>query len=434
MSRRLLTYLDWILFSLLTLFLLGIVVTSGMANIQTDAIDYYAIVQRLTGDEPPIVPHLPFVEQRSPGYPLLTLPLYYLLGVAPEGELVRPDELTSGRGSEMTDARLPTAVESSESVLLPPAPLLLNDIFFLNVDLAPQGGVLRWRIIAAMLLTGYALFFGGLALTTRSLQTMYAPPLGVALLPLMVFTAPIFMHNLVMTPAYATLTAFGVSAIFTWFWLRGWQTAAPGAQIMAGMMVGWLVLVRLELVLVAAALSGMLLLWREWRYLRHFILGGLLPLAVWLAYNTAQFGNPLHAGILRGNMNLLAFDAAYVWATLAAPQSGILFSSLLIVVGLTGLWWGQRPLHALAAASFLVILLIALRVPIMYYCVGQGTQIVSGTAIACPIDNASMLSLIRSDANRYLIPLAPFAILGLRQMIDWLAGRLTKPLPIQSTN
>ena len=71
--------LDALLCALLWLFLGAVVLTSGMANIQTDAIDYYAIVQRLVGDEPPIAPNLPFVEQRSPGYPLLSLPAYYLL-------------------------------------------------------------------------------------------------------------------------------------------------------------------------------------------------------------------------------------------------------------------------------------------------------------------------------------------------------------------
>lgn len=34
------------------------------------------------------------------------------------------------------------------------------------------------------------------------------------------------MHNLLNTPAYATLTVFGVSAVLTWFWVRGWQGGA----------------------------------------------------------------------------------------------------------------------------------------------------------------------------------------------------------------
>jgi len=81
-----LSRLDTALFALLMLFLLAVVAVSGMANLQTDAIDYYAIVQQLVGDAPPIVPNLPFLEQRSPGYPLLTLPLFYALGGLPTVE------------------------------------------------------------------------------------------------------------------------------------------------------------------------------------------------------------------------------------------------------------------------------------------------------------------------------------------------------------
>ena len=66
LSRRL-VQLDYTLFALLMLLLASAVLASGMANIQTDAIDYYAIVQRLTGDEPPIVPNLPFGGYKTSG-------------------------------------------------------------------------------------------------------------------------------------------------------------------------------------------------------------------------------------------------------------------------------------------------------------------------------------------------------------------------------
>jgi choline-glycine betaine transporter len=72
---KILSKLDFALFILLLLLLLAVVVTSSMANLQTDSIDYYALIQRLVVDTPSIVPNLPFLEQRSPGYPLLTLPL-----------------------------------------------------------------------------------------------------------------------------------------------------------------------------------------------------------------------------------------------------------------------------------------------------------------------------------------------------------------------
>ena len=46
---------------------------------------------------------------------------------------------------------------------------------------------------------------------------------------------------------------------------------------------------------------------------------------------------------------------------------------------------------------------------------------VSGITITCPPDMPVMLNLIRFDANRYVIPLAPFAVLGLRGLIAQLS-------------
>lgn len=402
--------LDYTLFALLMLFLVGVVLASGMANIQTDAIDYYAIVQRLTGDMPPVVPNLPFVEQRSPGYPLLTLPAYYALKAATfwiEPETMRVAPPSSPNAGEHE--------RPSEQALLPSQPLLFRQIFFKDFDLTPEGGWFRWNIIAAMLITGYALFFAGLIVSGRTLALLYPRPAGYSLPPLMVVSSLVFMHNLVSTPAYATLSVFGVSAFFTWFWVWGWQSGAPWAQAAAGALIGTMALVRLETVLIAAALAAGLIASRRFRFLRRFILGGLAPLALLLIYNAAQFGNPLHAGILKGNMNILRLDPSYVLATLTRPQSGILFWSALTLLGILGLFLSASPsLKALGWASLALIALIVVRVPVMYTCVGQGTQEISGIVITCPPDSSAMLQLIRFDANRYIVPLAPFAVLGLR--------------------
>lgn len=424
LTRARLTRLDALLCIVLWLFLAAVVLTSGMANIQTDAIDYYAIVQRLTGDEPPIVDNLPFVEQRSPGYPLLTLPAATMLQVASswiEAETVR---LAPPSGQQAGEQARP-----SEHALLPAQPLLLRQVFFKNFDLAPQGGLFRWNIIGAMLITSYALFFAGLFISGRTLALLYPPPVGYSLSPLLVITSAVFMHNLVNTPAYATLAVFGASAFFTWLWVRGWQGGSAWPQVLAGLLAGLLVLTRLETVLIVAVLVAGLALSRQFRFLRHFILGGLPALALLLFYNASQFGNPLHAGILKGDMNVLAFDLSYVLATLAGPQSGILLWSALTSLGVLGLLISpSAALKALGWASLALVALIALRVPVMYSCVGHGTQVISGVTITCPPDMPAMLDLIRSDANRYVIPLAPFAVLGLRGLL----GQITDFLRRQS--
>ena len=404
--------LDKSLFALLLLLFVGAVLASGMVNIQTDAIDYYAIVQRLTGDAPPIVPNLPFVEQRSPGYPLLSLPAYYVLKGATFW--IEPVTLRVAPPSGSDDG----TARPSEQALLPQQPLLFRDVFFKNFDLAPQGAWFKWNIIAAMLLTGYLLFFAGLILSGKTLALLYAQPVGHSLLPLMVITSMVFMHNLVNTPAYATLAVFGISAFFAWFWVRGWQGGSVWTQAAAGLLAGSMVLVRLETVLIVGVLVAALAIKRQFRFLRHFVLGGLAALVLLLVYNAAQFGNPLHTGILKGDMNILSFDPSYVLATLAGPQSGILFWSALTSLGILGLLISPSPsLKALGWASPALIALIALRVPVMYTCVGQGAQVVSGITVTCLADASGMSDLIRFDANRYIIPLMPFAALGLRGLL-----------------
>jgi hypothetical protein len=359
------------------------------------------------------VPNLPFVEQRSPGYPLLTLPAAYMLRAASfsiEAETVR---LAPPSGQQAGEQARP-----SEQALLPAQPLLLRQVFFKNFDLTPQGGWFRWNIISAMLLTSYALFFAGLFISGRTLALLYPPPVGYSLPPLLVLTSVVFMHNVVNTPAYATLAVFGVSACFTWCWVRGWQGGSAWVQAATGILAGALVLVRLETVLVVMVLVAALALKRQFAFLRRFVLGGLLPLALLLTYNATQFGNPLHAGILQGDMNIVRFDASYVLATLAGPQSGILLWSALTSPGILGLLLSpSSSLKALGWASLALLALIALRVPVMYTCIGQGVQEISGIVVACPPDSSAMLQLIRFDANRYVIPLAPFAVLGLRGLL-----------------
>lgn len=297
-------------------------------------------------------------------------------------------------------------------------PVRVNEIFFRNFDLQPMGGFLRWRILAGMLLTGYALFFGGLLISARTLAILFPAPRGDSLLPLSVITSMVFMHNLIQTPAYATLTAFGVSCLATYCWVQAWESGLGRAQFASGIAMGMLVLVRLEAVILCAVLGLGLLLMRRWRFLGWFVLGGLIPLALLLTYNMNQFGNPFHAGILRGNMNILTFERDFVFAGLLAPRSGLVWYSALNMLGLVGLWVSHEArLKMLGWGAWVLVALVLLRVPVMFYCVGKGAQTISDVAVTCPPDWNALRQLIRFDVNRYVIPLAPFSVLGLRTLL-----------------
>ena len=117
---------DYAVFTALVVFLAVTILSSGMANIQTDSIDYYAIVQRLTQDGGnPIVRNLHFTEQRSPGYPILSLIPYCMTSILIEplvqtAEIVTPSSL----------ARDSPEQPPTERLLLPSEPILFKDVFF----------------------------------------------------------------------------------------------------------------------------------------------------------------------------------------------------------------------------------------------------------------------------------------------------------------
>ncbi len=409
--------LDLSIFTLLILFLLFTILSSGKANLQTDSLDYYTILQRLTADRSqPIAGNLPFVEQRSPGYPILSMIPFYLSTVLVE-PFVQTQTVSIAAGpSTAGPARTP-----SEAMSFPPQPLLFRDIFFKNFSIGERGSSLNWTLISSLLITSYGFFFIGLFFVVKTLRLLDRPVWGAALAPLTVISMPVFMHNLIDTPAYATLTAFGLSCLFGYFFVKGFLRKTRSAGYLSGLFLGLLVLTRLETIVFAVILLLGLILCKEYRYLRNVILGALLPAAILLVYNATQFGNPFHMGILKGDINLILLDLRYIYLNTLNPQSGMLFWSTLAVVGMIGLFLSKPPYgKILGCASLGLILLVLVRVPIMDTCIGEGTKMISGLPITCPNTLADLVSLIRSDANRYITVLIPFSILGLRSLISLL--------------
>jgi len=405
---------DYAVFTALMIVLATVVISSGMANIQTDSIDYYAIVQRLTSNNGnPIVRNLHFVEQRSPGYPILSLIPYHITSLFIE-PLVQTEEVRDpSNPAQVSSLQPPT-----ERMLLPAKPLLFKDVFFKNFYIEAQDSWFEWKIISSMLLTGYGLLFIGLIITVKTLALENKPVLGASLAPLVAVTSSVFMHNIVNTPAYATLTAFGISCLFGYFFVKASLEKTLLSQVLSGLFLGLLVLTRLETVVFATSVFISLLVVRAFRFLRDSVLGALVAAAILLLYNFSQFGNPFHLGILRGDINLISFDLGYIYANLFNPQSGILFWSTLASLGIIGLFLDdKRHTKILGIGSLALIVLILIRVPIMYNCIGEGTRLIGGLPITCPDNMAEMVTLIRFDANRYIIVLIPFSILGLRTLV-----------------
>ena len=278
-----------------------------------------------------------------------------------------------------------------------------------------------------MLITSYSLLFLGIIFSVATLALYTDSIMGASLVPLVVLTSTIFMHNIINTPAYATLTAFGLSSIFTYFFVRGSLFKIPVVQILAGLFLGFLVLTRLETVIILVTLLGLLLITREYSFTRNIFLGSLGALVVLLLYNFSQFGTPIHLGILRGDVNLISLDLGYIYDNMFNPRSGIVFWSTLTTLGIVGLFVdGKRYTTLLGICSVVLLAHVLVRVPVMYNCIGEGVVEIGGLPVWCPEDVADVLMLVRSDANRYITVVIPFSILGLRGLAGLIGNILGK--------
>jgi hypothetical protein len=134
-----------IAFTALMTFLVGIVISSSMANIQTDSIDYYAVVQRFTQDSgDPIVRNLHFVDQRSLGYPILSGIPYHIISLLIE-PFVHTEKIVTLSNPPDSPAQVLT-----ERMLLPNEPIRFMDILFKNFYIEMQDSWIEWKIIFSM--------------------------------------------------------------------------------------------------------------------------------------------------------------------------------------------------------------------------------------------------------------------------------------------
>ena len=442
-------FADHFIFGVLLILLLFIIFSFSKTNIQTDSVDYYSILQRLTdSNKPQIVGNLHFVEQRSPGYSIISMVPYYFVSYAIE-PFVKTEKIIDNKTELSQPSQMPPLQErdgkhgpggpagdrSSEMMGIPSNPLLARDIFFKDFILGKEGGVFEWKIIFALLFTSYALLFLGILFSIKTLALEKRKIIGVSLPLLVSFTSLVFIHNIINTPAYATLTAFGLSAIFCFFFVKSFKKENFVNQFLSGLFLGFLVLTRFEAIIIAGVLFLFLIFYRKWNFLKNLILGGLPALTILLIYNFSQFGAPLHFGILRGDINQLGFDFNYIIANLINPKSGIIFWSFLASLGLVGLFFGnKKQLKALGIASLVLIALLLVRVPVMYKCIGGNPINIGGVPVFCPRTMSDALMLIRLDANRYITILTPFTILGLQNLLIVFWGAFIKRFAAKEEN
>lgn len=408
---------------IVSLILLGfVIVFVSKANVRTDSIDYYVMLQRVvTPEEKPLIQNSFFVEQRSPGYPLLaTIPYYFLhYAINPfvETELVNADQAPISVSSNLKSS---TSLqdEPSELLSLPyNQHIPFGKVFFKDFYVRLTDSWFQWQIIAALLLTSFIFMFVGIIVMAKN-KIKEVGQGNLYLIIGILTTSFMIPFSVVNMPAYATLTAFGLSSLFCYFFMKGWHSDNSNTNFIAGIFLGLLILTRLEVVVFAIGFFIALLCTSKRKNGISMLLGGLISLIILCTYNYLQYGNIIYLGILKGNINIITFNFHYIYDALINPSSGILIWSPLIFFGIVGLFIGKENYNkVLATGTIVLMLLLVLRIPAMYLCVGEGSLIIEGIKLSCPQTQAQATSLVRSDVNRYSTVFIPFALIGLQNFL-----------------
>jgi len=408
---RILNLIDHILLFVFIGALILLIATSTKVNISHDSVDYYGMLQWVTPEkEKPIVKNLHFAEQRSPGYPLLSLIPYSLSTV-----LVEPFVTTE----KISEYPPHPPKHPDKRVGLPSQPLLIKDLFFKDFYIPMEGSWYQWKLTLSLLLTSFFFLFIGIWANAKVLELYYPGSKCLFLIPATLVTAHMFMRSILDLPLFTTLTYYGLVSLFLLFICLSFRSNKVWHIILSGLIIGLLVLTRLELSILLILLMGYFLFTKRIKFLLLFSLGGLVPFIVLVIYNLSLFGVPLHFGILRGDINIFGLDRQYIFQNLIHPESGVLFWTPLLIPGLVFLITAKEPiLKVIGLYTFVLMFFYTLRIPVMYYHIGQGIIDIGGILVTAPETPTQMRELTRFEINRYLCVLIPFSIIGLRIAMD----------------
>jgi hypothetical protein len=174
--------------------------------------------------------------------------------------------------------------------------------------------------------------------------------LGTALFP---YAGSFYGHSL------AAAAAFG--AFFLWMQAHRSGLITSGQIFLSGILISFMVITEYPTAVIAVILIGYVIYiaWTQkifwtWKFLVPFAIGGLIPLAMLLTYNTVCFGSPLTTGYSHEsleqfqdsvNSGFMAFEfpslRTLFYLTLH-PAQGILVQSPILLAALGGVFFVIR--------------------------------------------------------------------------------------------
>jgi hypothetical protein len=237
--------LDKIIFIIVLMGLAIAVFAWAPANIIVDPVDYYVNLQRLLErNEQPLVRNAYFSRQRSPGYSLFSAVSYGVISVV--SPFVKTEKIFPHYSPK-------------DNYGLPTYRVFLRDIFFKDFFIEMENSWYKWKLIAALALTSYAFLIAGILAAVAAVSRINRKGLRWSLPVIFIILSPVFCHNIIDTPLYPTMAAFGCSAIFAALAIKGVEDNNLKTLVFAGLWLGLTVLVRLEFLLFASVFIASLI-------------------------------------------------------------------------------------------------------------------------------------------------------------------------------
>jgi len=409
--------IDLTLFLAFSILIIVFALFFSIANITHDSIDYYSILSGIVSpNEKAIVNNTFFVEQRAPGYSVLSVPAY--IGVS----LV---ELVFQREEVILESELvgPKAPEG----FFPKVILRATDVLFKKISLFEQNSFFDCKIFTSLFITSILFLILGFFFASKTLwiTKLNNKTSFLFLIGLIIIASPIFIQSIIQTPLYATLCAFGISSILTYFLVKGFFEKNNFNFFIAGILLAVLSFVRFEGILLGLTITLFLFLFKEKEYSKNTLKGFLLLIPMFLVYNLFVLNNIFSFAFLKGDLNKILIDINFILQATILPESGLLFFSPLIIIGIIGLFFSKEKLYKIFGfASIIFIISICLRVPVICTC-SEGEIIIAGIEqVMCSVQSCTQL--VQSDINRYVIILIPFALIGLQNIFYKVTKKLRK--------
>ena len=410
--------IDLGLFTLLLIIIFTLSFFLSIGNLTHDSIDYYTILQKIVSpNELGIVDNPFFLEQRAPGYSLISIPSYYFLNTI---SFLVNNSITPKMDSPINAIDMPE--------FIPTKLINAKDIFF-NNNLTNQNFIYNWKIAGALILTSFILLLLGIIYSFKTLSFMKEKNkiTGLFLIGIIILLTQSFTQTIIQTPTYATLCSFGIISIFTYFFIKSYYSKSSHIAILSGILLAILSLIRFEGTIIGIIIIGSLFFLKEKQLAKNILAGLITIIPLYIIYTTLMFGKIINLAFLNGDLNKILFDPNFIFQATLSPFSGAIFFSTIILIGIIGLFLtSKKPLKVLGIVSIVFIIVICFRVPVICTCGASETITIGNEIVTCATQACAQL--IQSDINRYLILLVPFSLLGLQNLFFIIQEKFPKKI------